>query len=394
MSRDKDPSHVLEAMWAHHHALLRDPHQIVSQWHQASEIEPVLLEAHVRGAWWDTLEEAGITLLVTREYEHLVLACCVHTGRPRLSYLHLPHPNGMAVDHKRKRIFIASTRNPNVVFDFAPSTGAVAGRRDEAEQAGQLLPIRARYLPGCLYTHDLALVGGDLYANAAGLNAVVRLPEDGGFELAWWPRCIDGDQGPRVDKNYIQLNSIAPGRSLKDSYFTASAAAPSRRRPGHLNFPVDRRGVVFSGATREVVGAGLTRPHSARQRGRQVWVDNSGYGELGRIIDGQFEPVIKLPGWTRGLCFHGDIAFVGTSRVIPKYRCYAPGLDPDRCETGVHAVDLKTGKILGSILWPNGNQIFAIEAVNQDLTIGFPFTRPGAQDHKRHTSLFARGLVA
>src|SRR5205823_12622765 len=121
---------------------------------------------------------------------------------------------------------------------------------------------------------------------------VVRLPEGGGFEPVWWPRCIDGPRGPRTDKNYLQLNSIAAGPSLKTSYFAASAAAPSRRRPGHLNFPVDRRGVVFSGATREVVGTGLTRPHSARLRGQEVWVDNSGYGELGRIVAGRFEPEI------------------------------------------------------------------------------------------------------
>src|SRR5262249_36780370 len=162
-----------------------------------------------------------------------------------------------------------------------------------------------------------------------------------------------------------QLNSIAAGSSLRTSYFAASTAVPSRRRPGHRNFPVDRRGVVFSGATREVVGVGLTRPHSTRLRGEELWVDNSGYGEVGRIVAGRSEPVARLPGWTRGLSFHGDTAFVGSSRVLPRYRCYAPGLDPDRCETGVHALDLRTGRVVGSLVWPNGNQIFAIEGVDR-----------------------------
>jgi uncharacterized protein (TIGR03032 family) len=306
----------------------------------------------------------------------------------------LPHPNGLAVDPQRRRVVIASTRNPNVIFDFAPSTGALAGQADDPESAGFLLPARSRYLPGCLYTHDLAFIGGKLYANAVGLNAVVRLPEEGGFELAWWPKCIDAKNGPRTDKNYLQLNSIAAGASLRTSYFTASTATPSRRRPGHLNFPVDRRGVVFSGATREVVGVGLTRPHSARIFRSEVWVDNSGYGELGRLVAGRFEPVIRLPGWTRGLFFAGDIAFVGTSRVLPKYRHYAPGLEPERCQTGIHAVEVKTGTIVGSLLWPSGNQIFAIEGMDSSVTLGFPFTRPGDRDRKRHTALFARGLVA
>jgi hypothetical protein len=88
------------------------------------------------------------------------------------------------------------------------------------------------------------------------------------------------------------------------------------------------------------------------------------------------------------------LAFVGTSRVIPKYRRYAPGLDPDRCETGVHAVDLTTGDIVGSLLWPAGNQLFAIEALDRTLSHGFPFTKPGDGERKQHVALFARGLVA
>jgi uncharacterized protein (TIGR03032 family) len=385
---------ILDGLWAHHHAVLRDPHQIVAQWRQASDIDPALLEAEVRGAWWDTLERKGLTLLITREYEHLVLACCVHDGRPRVSYLHLPHPNGLAVDADKGRVYIASTRNPNMVFDFAASTGERAGRTGDPAAAGLLLPTRSRYLPGCLYTHDLALIGGKLYANAVGLNAVVRLPEVGGFELAWWPKCIDTAAEPRTDKNYLQLNSIAASSSLRTSFFTASTAAPSRRRPGHRNFVVDRRGVVFSGATREVVGTGLTRPHSARLFRREVWVDNSGYGEVGRIVEGRFEPVMRLPGWTRGLFFAGDIAFVGTSRVIPQYAHYAPGLDPARCCTGVHALDLKTGAVIGSLLWPAGNQIFAIEGVRREFSIGFPFTRQNDRNRRRHVELFSRGLVA
>src|SRR5439155_3251084 len=125
------------------------------------------------------------------------------------------------------------------------------------------------------------LIGGELYANAVGLNAVARLRPTSGAELVWWPRCIDAADGPKTDKNYLQLNSIAAGPTLRASYFTASAAAPGRRRPGHFNFPVDGRGVVFSGATRDVVCTGLTRPHSARLWGGGVWLDNSGYGEVG-----------------------------------------------------------------------------------------------------------------
>jgi uncharacterized protein (TIGR03032 family) len=390
----KKSNGVIDALWAHHHAELRDPHQIVSQWKEASEVDPRLLEYRVRGRWWDILDEAGVTLLVTREYEHLAMGLCVHGGRRRVSYLHLAHPNGLAIDRQQNVIHIASTRNPNMVYDFAPCADFLAEEKEKKAPCleGLLLPLRVRYLPGSLYLHDLAVIDGGLYANAVGMNAVVNLPERSGFKPVWWPLCIESESGPRFNKNYLQLNSIAGGASIAESYFTASAAIPSGRRPGHLNFPVDRRGVVFSGKTREVVGTGLTRPHSARLRSGEVWVDNSGYGEFGRIRGGRFEVVWKLKGWTRGLCFHGNIAFVGTSRVIPRFRHYAPGIDCEQSECGVHALDMWSGKVLGSITWPTGNQLFAIEAIDRSVTLGFPFVQGGTGKAKK-TYLFARGLT-
>ena len=350
---------------------MRDPAQIVSQWSAASAVDPALLTHRVSGDWWDILREHRLTLLATREYEHLVLAFSVPDGKRRSSHLPLPHPSGIAVDHERGRVHIASTRNPNVLFEFAASTGQVVGRPVDDRLVGTLAPVQARYLPGPLYLHDLAMIDGQLYGNAVGLNAIVRLDGDG-YEPVWWPRSIDGPDGPRFDRNYLQLNSIAAGPTLKSSFFTASTAAPSRRRPGHLNFAVDGRGVLFSGKTRDVCGIGLTRPHSARVYCGDVWIDNSGYGELGRMVDGQYEPYLRLPGWTRGLCFHGRFAFVGTSRVLPRYARYAPGLDAEKCVAGIHIVDMETARVVGSITWPLGNQLFGIEVVPDAFCIGFP----------------------
>jgi len=378
----------LVALWAHHHAAARDPLQVALQWDPASRVDPRLLRHTVRGRFWEAVEASGGTLIVTREYEHLVVALAVVRGRKRVSYLRLPHPNGIAVDRRRGLLYIASTRNPNMVFELAPARHVKADDAAASGLEGALIPVRCSYLPGSLYIHDLALIGGRLHANAVAMNAVVELPPEGGFRPVWWPRSIDGREGPRFERNYLQLNSIAPGRELAGSFFTASAAAPSARRPGHLNFPVEGRGVVFAGQTREVVARGLTRPHSARLHRGSLWLDNSGHGELGRVVGGRFEPVVRLNGWTRGLQLAGDLAFVGTSRVIPRFRHYAPGVDPDRSETGVHAVDVKTGRVLGSLVWPLGNQIFAIEAIAD--TLGFPATGKPTE-RPRIERLFFRG---
>jgi len=389
--RARSETTLLDALWAHHHAELRNPHEVIVQWESASEVDPRLLHHVVRGRFWETLEAAQATLIVTREYEHLVVALSVFKGRRRVSYLRVPHPNGLAVDVERRRLFIASTRNPNMLFELAPIVELL--NRDGAAVAdgleGAMIPVSCRYLPGGLYVHDIAIIGGRLHANAVAMNAVVELPEAGGFRPVWWPHCIDGKSGPLFRRNYIQLNSIAAGEDLSSSFFSASAGAPAARRPGHLNFPVDGQGVIFSGRTREVLAAGLTRPHSARLHRGTLWVDNSGYGEFGRIEAGRFEPVIRLRGWTRGLCFDGEVAFVGTSRVIPRFRHYAPGVDLNRNETGVHAVDLNTGRVVGSLVWPLGNQIFAVELAKGLPTLGFPFS--GRRDRRRIEELFFWG---
>jgi uncharacterized protein (TIGR03032 family) len=249
------------------------------------------------------------------------------------------------------------------------------------------VPVRSRYLPGATYLHDLAMVGGVLHGNAVGKNAVVRIDDDGAAEVVWWPRAVEGRGGARLDRNYLQLNSIAAGATVRDSFFSASVDVIGRLRPGDPDFEVDKRGVIFSGRTREPIVRGLTRPHSARLRRDALWVANSGYGEVGVCRDGKLEVVARPGGWTRGLAFAGKVAFVGTSRVLPRFRQYAPGLDPDRCVCGVHAIDVRAGKVLGSLVWPNGNQVFAIEPLPAAWSAGLPIT-VGARQAERERGLF------
>jgi uncharacterized protein (TIGR03032 family) len=379
----------LDSMWARHHAEWRDPAQIASQWQEASEIDPDLLQFSVRGSWWPELEKSEITLLVTREYEHLLVALTVMNGRPVISYMLLPHPSGLVVDRKRRVVYVASTRNPNQVYDFRPVRSLVP-RQDVALEplSGRpLVPVRSRFYPGSAYLHDLALIGGVLHANAVGQNAVVCLDAGGDMRRVWWPRCIESLRGPVFTQNQIQLNSIAAGSHLTRSYFSASTDKISYRRPGHRNFSTDRRGVIFDGDTREPMARGLTRPHSARLHRNQLWVANSGYGELGVIRDGTFVTAQRLPGWTRGLCFHGGVAYVGTSRIIPRFRHYAPGLEVETSICGLHAVDIATGRVLGSFTWPHGNQIFGLDWAPKKMLTGFPFLM-GAKRSARIKKLF------
>jgi uncharacterized protein (TIGR03032 family) len=348
-------------------------------------VAPELLAWREEGAFWDTVESLGITLLVTREYEHLVMAFHAVSGKPHVSYLPLPHPSGIAIDRSAATVHVASTRNPNQIYELHPVRRArqphVAG--GAAEDPAYLMPLRSQFLPGAVYLHDLAFIDGVLHANAVGENAVIRFDAVGAYERVWWPRCVEHAGVPRFDRNLIQLNSIAAGATIEESYFSASTDAPSRRRPGHLDFRVDGTGVVFSGRTRDACIRGLTRPHSARLHGGRVWVCNSGYGEVGVGDDGRLLAVATLPGWTRGLCFAERVAFIGTSRILPRFHHYAPGLEPEASRCGIHALDADTGAVLGRLWFPAGDQIFAVDWLPRALAGGLPFSFRRSAERER-----------
>ena len=215
-------SKTLDTLWSDHHAEWRDPGQIASQWQQASETNPKLLHHIVQGKWWDILEEAGITLLITREYEHLIMAMRVNAGKPAISYMPMPHPSGLVIDHKRGVVHVASTRNPNQIYDLKPVSSLISRLDVKADTLKDhpLVPIRSYFLPGCLYLHDLAVINGELYANAVGQNAIIRLDSEQGYQRVWWPRTIETQAGPVFGQNHLQLNSIAAGADLATSYFS------------------------------------------------------------------------------------------------------------------------------------------------------------------------------
>jgi uncharacterized protein (TIGR03032 family) len=383
---------VERARWHAHNQEWRAPEQVATLWREAAHTDPRLLRGRAYGSWWETIGALGVTVLVSREYEHLLVAMTMTRRGPRMSFMPMPHPSGIAVDRRGGRVLVASTRNPNLLYEFRPAAGLLA-RRDVPARVGAgplrpLLPVAARIYPGCLRLHDLALVGRTLHGNAVGQNAVVRLG-DGDARPVWWPASIERRGVPDLGQNYLQLNSIAAGRTLRASYFSASGARIGRRRPGDPLYPVKGRGVLFSGETRDVVSRGLTRPHSARLYQRELWVANSGYGEIRRadLPATTSTTVVTAPGWTRGLAFAGGVGLFGTSRVIPRFHAYAPGLDVDRSVCGVHAFDVGSGRVLGGYEWPSGNQIFAVDWVNAEWAGGWPFL-VGDRDVVAETALF------
>jgi len=349
---------------------------------KAYAFDPALLEAREAGSFWGVLDQLGISLAVSREYEHFIVLLSAANGIPRQSPLPLPHPSGLCYDPMRRELIVSSTRTPNLVFwmrllqpeDFACETippGALEAQDD------LFLPYRSVMLPGSLYIHEVVQMAGEVYATATGHNFLARLKQSGGWERVWSPALLAdaGTEGFR--RNFFQLNGIANGGTPEASFYTGFSDSLDGPKPWKSGYGPAGKGIVFSGATGKVIVRGLTCPHSPRLDNEKLWLCNSGHGEIGPAA-AAFEPAIKMPGFTRGLAFHGDYVFTGLSRIIPQYEPYAPGVRPETSECGIRIHDSRTGAFVGALTWPHGYQIFDVQVLPGLRQASLPFNRNAA----------------
>lgn len=362
--------------WNQQNESLRNPAEIVGASFTSCVLEKAGLKYKADSTFVNLLEKLKIGLIISREYENVVIHLSVKKGKIKQSFLPLPHPSGIAIDAHSKMLYLASSRNPNFILEmsFSNNYHQREDMKGAIHSSNVLLPSRQKFIAGSSYLHDLAIINNKLYANSVGNNGILEID----FNSAESPKLVwQANKNTNEDfssSNFLQLNSIAAGETLKESFFTASSEFPQKFKPGSLNFKVDKQGVVFSANTKEVICRHLTRPHSARIYANKIWLCDSGYGSFGKIEDGKYKAQFDLPGWTRGLFFYQNFAFVGVSRILPKFEKYAPGINLKKQCCGIFAFDIQKNEFVGKVEFPEGNQIFALEGIPLDDCGGFTTT--------------------
>ncbi len=340
-----------------------------SQWREAAR-RPTrgCCEARASGGCWDVLAERGLTLLVTREYEHLRDGAHRRATAARDELHAASPPLGPGRRPARARSSTSRARaTPTRSSSSSRSTGHARRRRPRRPRRGAAaLPVRARFLPGLRSTSTTSRSSAARStATPSATTRSSRLPATrAGSEVVWWPR---GDRARRRGRT-SRATTCSSTRSPPDADSIARSSRPRRRRcparrPGHRNFPVDGRGVVFSGATREPVARGLTRPHSARLHERRALGRQQRLRRARRrSATGAPVTVARLPGWTRGLCVRRRRRVRRHLARDPALRAYAPGLEVERERLrrprGRHS---RAAACSAACTWPAGNQIFAVE---------------------------------
>jgi len=210
---------------------------------------------------------------------------------------------------------------------------------------------RIIHVTGDLDAHDVGIDGNNrpIFVNTR-FNCLATVSTRHSFEPVWKPSFISG----LLDGDKCHLNGLAMAGG-RPAYVTAVS------RSDVIDGWRDRRangGVVVDVQTGEIICEGLSMPHSPRVYREELWLLNSGTGDLGVVTRpakgrGRFEPRVFCPGFVRGLAFHGKYAFVGLSK--PRYKRFE-GLELDErlrkadaepwC--GVQIIDLDTG---GCVDW-------------------------------------------
>ena len=114
-------------------------------------------------------------------------------------------------------------------------------------------------------------------------------------------------------------------------------------------------GVLMSVPEGRVVQDGLCMPHSPRLVGEDLLFLNSGTGEVVRMANAKGEPQVlaRLSGYTRGFAAHGDLLFVGLSRLRDRHGAGHQELPVERVGTplscGVAVLDRQSGRVLGEM---------------------------------------------
>ena len=242
--------------------------------------------------------------------------------------------------------------------DGFPGLTLVAGnqilRYENILQPGQLAngAFDACYAPrnahftGFLDVHDAGVEeSGRPVLVSARFNCLCAPTSQHSFEPLWRPDFIS----ELADGDRCHLSGVA----MQDGAARYVTAASRSNEPDGWRAGRADGGVVIDTQSGKVVAEGLSLPNSPRLRDGELWVLNSGSGELGTVdlkgkSAGTFTARAAFAGFPRGLSFCGEFAAVTVSR--PRHgRFEGLALDDrlgaqgaDWC--GVQIVDLKSGE--------------------------------------------------
>jgi uncharacterized protein (TIGR03032 family) len=324
------------------------------------------------------LEHFGVSLLVTTYQAGKLVLLRADGGVVNTHFRSFLKPMGLAVQGNRLGIGSALE-----IWEFH-NIPAVARKLQPAGKHDACFLPRTGHATGEVLIHEMAWGSSSLSrepaASGSTLAAGSRLNEDELWFVNTRFSCLctlDRMHSfvPRWRPPFI--TTLAPedrchlnGLGLVNGQVGYATALGETDTAGGWRANKKNGGILMEVPSGAILLRGLSMPHSPRWHQARLWLLESGTGTIGTVdfSAGRYEPIAELPGFTRGLDFYGNLAFIGLSQVresavfsgIP----LTERLSDRTC--GVWVVDLTTGQTVAFLNFEDAVQeIFAVQVLPQ-----------------------------
>lgn len=300
------------------------------------------------------LSQLGVSLLVSTYQAGKVAAVGVAAGELTLTYHNFERAMGMAF--KPDAIAVAARAQ----VWFMQATPELAARVEPAGRHDACFLTRSSHFTGEVQAHELAWAGDELWLVNTAFSCLCTLDGRHSFVPRWQPPFLTAlAADDRCHLNGLAMADGAP------KFVTALAETDT---PQGWRADKARSGCLIDVASGQTVARGFAMPHSPRVHRGQVWMLNSGAGQLVQVdvATGRSETVTELPGYTRGLAMYDRFAFVGLSKIRETSTFGGMPIAERRPELkcGVGVVDLGTGRLVAHLEFVTGvEEIFDVQVV-------------------------------
>ena len=331
-----EPDEKVEAASARAVSLIADTEPRKNPGAPEAGLEP-LRSVYTQGVT-DIFQRMASSLLISTYQSGRLICARYEDGHLNTHFRGFDRPMGIAV---RDDWLAIGTRSE--VHEYRDMPEVAPKLEPEGTHDACFLP-RKRHFTGDIAIHDVDFVGDEIWLVATGLSCLATLDNTHNLVPRWTPPFItEIAAGDRCHLNGLALRDGVP------RYVTMLGTSDE---PGGWRAQKATGGVLFDVQKNEAVTEHISMPHSPRWYRDDLWVLESGNGGLCRVNrHGYLETVCELPGFTRGLSFAGNLAFVGLSQI--RETATFGGLPiserATELECGVWIVDIDTGDIAGFI---------------------------------------------
>ncbi|ELR98553.1 TIGR03032 family protein [Gloeocapsa sp. PCC 73106] len=300
------------------------------------------------------LRQLGISLIVSTYQAGKLIVIRDDAGVINTHFRSFPKPMGIAV--KEGKIALGTGYQ---IWDLR-NVPAVAPRIHPPGKHDACYLPRRIHLTGDIDIHEMAYIGDELWFINTRFSCLCTLDPDYSFVPRWRPPFVSAYEA----SDRCHLNGLA----VRNDQVTYVTALGSTDTAGGWREDKHKGGIVMDITTNNLICQGLSMPHSPRWYGDRLWVLESGDGSLAQVnlATGALTTVAQLPGFTRGIDFWGDYAFIGLSKV--RESAVFSGIPITQRLTericGVWVVSISTGKIVAFLRFTTGvEEIFAVQVL-------------------------------